>query len=81
EKLIEDLREYRTLSEYAVRKIRDWKEDKAKEEIEKLMEEIGPDFLEKTLREVEGAYDVIVAVENRLVGEPNYEQFLTQRED
>jgi len=70
--LIEDLTHYRTLSEYAVRKIVEWEkhvndENKLVEAIEELRREIGENFIEEALKPLRGILEkreVIIAIEN-----------------
>lgn len=71
--ILEDIREYRTLSEYVISEINslnDFLDDRSMDEIikrlDELKTEIGEDFLERTLKFMK-AYkeEVIIAIENR----------------
>lgn len=74
--LLEDIRSFGTLSEYALSEIVDWEEylknqriDELVKEIEKLREQIGDDFIErigKHIKEEDG--EIIIAIENQKEG-------------
>ncbi|MGB9811054.1 MAG: helicase-related protein [Dictyoglomus turgidum] len=69
--ILEDIREYRTLSEYVISEINSLSEklddiDKIVEKLSELKSEIGEDFLEKTLKFFKNhREEIIIAIENR----------------
>lgn len=69
--LIEDIREFGTLSEYTLSLIIEWEKylkdiDKLSQEIKKLKEEMGEDFLEKIKKYAkENMEEIIIAIENQ----------------
>ncbi|MEO0135470.1 MAG: helicase, partial [candidate division WOR-3 bacterium] len=69
--LIEDIREFGTLSEYTLSLIIEWEKhlkdiDKLSQEIKKLKEEMGEDFLEKTRKYAKDTVEeIIIAIENQ----------------
>ncbi|MFN3995234.1 MAG: helicase-related protein, partial [bacterium] len=71
--LIEDVRVYGTLSSYILSEIKKWEKyyhkkqfNKIVENLEKLKEEIGEDFIEKSTKHYENLKEtVIIAIENR----------------
>ncbi len=69
--IMEDIREFCTLSEYVMEKIVSWKDylnspERLISEIEDLKKEIGEDFLEKVLKNLkEFEEEVIIAIENQ----------------
>jgi len=73
-KLIEDLKHYGTLSEYAVSEIVKWEkylddEKKLIDAIENLKNEIGENFLEKVLKSYKNiSEEVIISIENQAIG-------------
>ncbi len=70
--IMEDIREFRTLSEYVMGKIISWKDyldspDQLISKIEELKNEIGEDFLEKVQKHLKGFdEEIIIAIENQV---------------
>ncbi|MEO0144970.1 MAG: helicase-related protein [candidate division WOR-3 bacterium] len=70
ENIKKDIESYGTLTEEVIRRIKEWEKylnnlEKLKESINDLMDELGKDFLGKTIREREKEKLIIISIENR----------------